>query len=171
MNISQLNQLRPNVSPLDYVHTDRQGRRWRLEVRYRAHDGRAIPVSVTVSGIEVNQEVTQQILRELPFRRLALNSRDQRPTEAKTPNIRARVQMRRERAERAGQGRNYLTPEDVEQTVLAFMEAYTTGRAVVKRVAQQLGIPESTANKRIIKLRKEGLLPVARRSTSGKSTR
>jgi len=61
-----------------------------------------------------------------------------------------------------------LTSEEIQLTVETFLEAYRTGRPLVKTVALRFGISEGAANKRIIKLRQEGLLP---RSQRGKRTR
>jgi hypothetical protein len=64
-----------------------------------------------------------------------------------------------ERRPNERRGARPLTPEEIQLTVETFLEAYRTGRPLVKTIALRFGISEGAANKRIIKLRKEGLLP------------
>jgi response regulator of citrate/malate metabolism len=73
-----------------------------------------------------------------------------------------RLRLREERQDRPRRGSSGLSHEEIQETIDCFLEAFHSGMPTIKHVAAGLGIAESTANKRIIKLRREGLLPPSR---------
>lgn len=152
----------PKTAPLDFVYTDVEGGRFQIAVRFHANSGRAVPYELLVTSLDPAVELTQAVLRRLPFRQFALGTRDPLKIPQKAEILHKRRRMIAQRNEPGSRGRNRLTEEEINETIAAFYEAYQTGQPIVKRVSRSLGIPISTANKRIMKLRKEGLLPPSR---------
>jgi hypothetical protein len=97
---------------------------------------------------------------------MAWSSRGSGPQ--KRRELALRAMNLRERRRNVRTGSSPLTAEEIQLTVETFHEAHRTGRPLVKTIAMRFGISKGAANKRIIKLRKEGLLP---RSERGKRTR
>jgi hypothetical protein len=152
----------PKTSPFDWTYTDVEGDKFAIEIKYNMVNGRAVPITLIVTSVNPEVELTQAVLRRLPFRSYALKSRDNKPISQKAKDMRERHKLSAIRREQGTRGKNWLTEQEVEQTISAFYGAYQTGQPIVKQVAWKLDIPISTANKRIMKLRREGLLPPGR---------
>ena len=58
-----------------------------------------------------------------------------------------------------------LEDDEIRLTREVFLQAYRSGRPTIKAVATAFGISQSAANKRIMKLRREELLPPSRLSS------
>jgi hypothetical protein len=155
-----------NTQSFRHTWKDSAGDKWLITIDYTAQGGRAIPVSLMIRG-DGDKELTQRAVRELPFRKMAWISRGGPKQKRFDLAIRTST-LRNERRRNERRGARPLTSEEIELTVETFLEAYRTGRPLVKTVALRFGISEGAANKRIIKLRQEGLLP---RSQGGRRTR
>jgi hypothetical protein len=154
-----------NTQSFKHTWKDSAGDEWFITIDYAAQGGRAVPISLVIRG-EGDKELTQRAVRELPFRRMAWSSRGSGPQ--KRRELALRAMNLRERRRNVRTGSSPLTAEEIQLTVETFLEAHRTGRPLVKTIAMRFGISKGAANKRIIKLRKEGLLP---RSERGKRTR
>ena len=151
-----------NTQSFRHTWKDSAGDKWLITIDYAARAGRAVPVSLVIRG-DGDKELTQRAVRELPFRKLAWISRSG-STQKRFELAKQIAEVRNERRRNEHRGARPLTSEEIQLTVETFLEAYRTGRPLVKTVALRLGISEGAANKRIIKLRKEGMLPASRRS-------
>jgi len=155
-----------NTQTFRHTWKDSAGDKWLITIDYAARAGRAVPVSLVIRG-DGDKELTQRAVRELPFRKLAWISRGEPKQKRFDLAIRTSA-VRNERRRNEHRGARPLTSEEIQLTVETFLEAYRTGRPLVKTVALRFGISEGAANKRIIKLRQEGMLP---RSQRGRRTR
>ena len=57
-----------DTTPRRTTWRDSRGRNWDILVRFKAADGRAIPMSITVDSAD-GRGLTREVLRELPLRR------------------------------------------------------------------------------------------------------
>ena len=146
-----------NTQSLKQTWKDSAGDTWFITIDYTAKAGRAVPVSLVIRG-DGDKELTQRAVRELPYRKLAWISRSG-STQKRFELAKQIAEVRNERRRNEHRGARPLTSEEIQLTVETFLEAYRTGRPLVKTVALRFGISEGAANKRIIKLRQEGLLP------------
>jgi len=155
-----------NTQTFRHMWKDSAGDKWLITIDYSAQGGRAVPVSLVIRG-DGDKELTQRAVRELPYRKLAWISRSG-STQKRFELAKQIAEVRNERRRNEHRGARPLTSEEIQLTVETFLEAYRTGRPLVKTVALRFGISEGAANKRIIKLRQEGMLP---RSQRGRRTR
>jgi len=154
-----------NTQPIRHKWEDSAGYTWFFEIDFRSRGDRAIPVRFEIRGRGDN-ELTQRAIREFPFRLQALGGRGlggRQRIELMKATMDLTKEMATYRFKRGHRGASRLTPEEIELTCAVFMEALQTGRPLVKTVARCFNISESAANKRIMKLRKEGLLPRSER--------
>jgi hypothetical protein len=154
-----------NTQSYRYTWKDSAGDKWFITIDYAAQGHRAVPVSLVIRG-EHDKELTQRAVRELPFRKMAWISRG-RPEQQHRDLVLRTMAVRDRHRRNERRGARPLTDEEIELTVETFLDAYRTGKPLVKTIAWRFGISPGAANKRIIKLRKEGLLP---RSQRGRST-
>lgn len=151
-----------NTQSLKQTWKDSAGDTWFITIDYTAKAGRAVPVSLVIRG-DGDKELTQRAVREFPYRKMAWISRGGSP-QKRYELVRQTSALRMERRPNERRGARPLTPDEIRLTVETFLEAYRTGRPLVKTVALRFGISKGAANKRIIRLRSEGLLPPGRKS-------
>ena len=144
---------------------DSRGRDWDLSIKFKVADGREIAVGITIDSANGGR-LTQEVLRELPFRRFTYRSpgtiKQRRKLVADTNEYKFRQGEGRRR------GALRLEVDEIRLTKEVFLEAFRSGRPTIKAVAFRFGISQSAANKRIIKLRREGLLPPSRLGNKAK---
>jgi hypothetical protein len=145
-----------NTQSFKHTWKDSAGDEWFITIDYAAQGGRAVPISLVIRG-EGDKELTQRAVREFPFRKMAWLSRS--GGLQKRRELALRAMKVRERRRNGRRGSSPLTAEEIQLTVETFLEAHRTGLPLVKTIAWRFGISPGAANKRIIKLRKEGLLP------------
>ena len=138
------------------------GSKWLVSIEFKVHNGRSEASTFAIRPLSGSQKLTQSILRELPFRKMAFYTRKRPDLSVRKKAIQRRSRLREERKERPRRGSSGLSHEEIQETIDCFLEAFHSGMPTIKHVAAGLGIAESTANKRIIKLRREGLLPPSR---------
>jgi hypothetical protein len=112
-----------------------------VTIRFRWWEGRFDAVTVTVDGLE-DFTVTGEVLRRVPIARLL---REHLAETVKGPH-------QRRRADSADQ-------DDLVRVATIYRIAYMALDPPVRAVAQQLGLPVSTAGKKVIQARQAGLLP------------
>lgn len=151
--------------PSDFTWQDSRGRDWDLSIKFKVADGREIAVGITIDSANGGR-LTQEVLRELPFRRFTYRSpgtiKQRRKLVADTNEYKFRQGEGRRR------GALRLEVDEIRLTKEVFLEAFRSGRPTIKAVAFRFGISQSAANKRIIKLRREGLLPPSRLGNKAK---
>ena len=59
--------------PSDFTWQDSRGRDWDLSIKFKVADGREIAVGITIDSANGGR-LTQEVLRELPFRRFTYRS-------------------------------------------------------------------------------------------------
>jgi hypothetical protein len=138
------------------------GSKWLVSIEFKVCNGRAEASTFAIRPLHKSQKLSQAILRELPFRKMAMYSRERPDSSVRQQAAQRRLRLRRERQQMPHRGSSRLTHEEIQETIDCFLEAFHSGMPTIKHVATGLGIAESTANKRIIKLRREGLLPPSR---------
>ena len=138
------------------------GSKWLVSIEFKVHNGRSEASTFAIRPLSGSQKLTQSILRELPFRKMAFYTRKRPDLSVRKKAMQRRSRLREERKERPHRGSSGLSHEEIQETIDCFLEAFHSGMPTIKHVAAGLGIAESTANKRIIKLRREGLLPPSR---------
>jgi len=138
------------------------GSKWLVSIEFKVFNGRSVASTFAIRPLHESQKLSQSILRELPFRNMAFYSRERPDLSVRKQAAQRRLRLRRERQEMPHRGSSRLTHEEIQETIDCFFDAFHSGRPTIKHVALQLGIAESTANKRIMKLRRESLLPPSR---------
>ena len=145
--------------PSDFTWQDSRGRDWDLSIKFKVADGREIAVGITIDSAN-GRRLTQEVLRELPFRRFTYRSPGPIQQRRKLVADTKKYQFRQ--GEGKYRGSRWLEPEEIRLTKEVFLEAFRSGRPTIKAVALRFGISQSAANKRIMKLRRAGLLPPSR---------
>jgi len=138
------------------------GSKWIVQIEFKVLNGRSEASTFALRPVHESQKLTQAILRELPFRRMAFYSRERREKSVRLQAGQRRLRLRRERQDTPYRGSSRLTHEEIQETIDCFFDAYHIGRPTISYVAQQLGIAESTANKRLKMLRSNGEIPPSR---------
>jgi len=146
-----------NTTPLNTTWTGPDGGEWRIEVRYEARNGRAVPISFTIRG-DGKSELTHNVLRQIPFKTMVYGSRQTRAPRQHMDLIQRTWEFRNLRLEEGRRPRD-LSTEEAELTVEVFLDAYRTGKPTIRTVAHCFGLTESGAAQRIALLRKHGMLP------------
>jgi hypothetical protein len=157
----------PKTEPFLHRWRAANGTEWDLEVQFQLIDHRPVPQSLRILAAHQGQELTQAIVRELPFRLMVDSSRRIQTVEERSKTIK---RVRDERA-RPHRGSSPLTDFEMSETIRLFMEAYQERRPVIRYVAHGLGISESAANKRLIAARRAGAIPSIRRRPKSKGRR
>ena len=148
-----------DTTPRRATWRDSRGRDWEILVKFKAADGRAIPMSITVESAHAHR-LTREVLRELPLKIFTHRSQGTLQTRHKLMVAANEYKFRQGEGRRRGALR--LADEEIRLTREVFLLALRSGRPTIKAVAVQFGISQSAANKRIMKLRREGLLPPSR---------
>jgi len=148
-----------DTTPRNATWRDSRGRRWDILVRFKAADGRAIPMSITIDSAD-GHRLTREVLREIPLKFFTYRSQGTIRTHHKLMVAADKYRFRQGEGRRRGAAR--LEDEEIRLTKEVFMQAYRSGRPTIRAVAHQFGISQAAANKRIMKLRREGLLPPSR---------
>ena len=141
------------------------GSKWLVSIEFKVHNGRSEASTFAIRPLSGSQKLTQSILRELPFRKMAFYTRKRPDLSVRKKAMQRRLRLREERQDRPRRGSSGLSHEEIQETIDCFLEAFHSGMPTIKHVAAGLGIAESTANKRIMMLRKMELLPPSRLSS------
>ena len=141
------------------------GSKWLVSIEFKVHNGRSEASTFAIRPLSGSQKLTQSILRELPFRKMAFYTRKRPDLSDRKKAMQRRLRLREERQDRPRRGSSGLSHEEIQETIDCFLEAFHSGMPTIKHVAVGLGIAESTANKRIMMLRKMELLPPSRLSS------
>jgi hypothetical protein len=144
-----------------------QGVEWLVTTEWDLHRGRLEPVNVAVRGNGHAGAVTGEVLRAIPLGSLHQEARAMaagavKAIRSKSPEIADQLMSIVPRgifdlAEGPRRG-IAMTDEDLEQIAVVYRNAWAAGRPTLQAVADAFHIATSTANKRIIKARKQGLL-------------
>ena len=148
-----------DTTPRRTTWRDSRGRNWDILVKFTAADGRAIPMSITVDSAD-GRGLTREVLRELPLRRFI--SQGVKGARERHKLVVAANEYKFRQGEARRRGALRLEVDEIQLTREVFLQAYRSGRPTIKAVATAFGISQSAANKRIMKLRREGLLPPSR---------
>ena len=138
------------------------GSKWLVSIEFKVFNGRSVASTFAIRPVHESQKLSQSILRELPFRNMAFYSRERPDKSVRQQAAQRRLHLRRERQDTPHRGSSRLTHEEIQETIDCFFDAFHSGRPTISYVAQQLGIAESTANKRLMMLRSNGQIPSIR---------
>ena len=144
---------------------DSRGRDWDILIKFKAADGRAIAVGITIESAH-GHRLTREVLRDLPFR--SFTYRSPGPIQQRRKLVADTKKYQFRQGEGKYRGSRWLESEEIRLTKEVFLEAFRSGRPTIKAVALRFGISQSAANKRIMKLRREGLLPPSRLGNKAK---
>ena len=136
---------------------DSTGNKWNISVKTATINGRSEPIGLTVSPSGEHVRLLQSTLREIPFSKF-LQDWESYPHELphSSSGITGAMTVREPKRSR---GSHPLTEEEMQRVVDVYLDAYENHLPVQHTVARTLGIPLSTACKRINLVRKKGLLP------------
>ena len=138
------------------------GSKWLVSIEFKVFNGRSVASTFAIRPVHESQKLSQSILRELPFRNMAFYSRERPDKSVRQQAAQRRLHLRRERQDTPHRGSSRLTHEEIQETIDCFFDAFHSGKPTIKHVALQLGIAESTANKRLMMLRSNGQIPSIR---------
>ena len=144
------------------------GSKWIVHIEFKVYNGRSVASAFAIRPLPGSQELTQSILRELPFRKMAFYTRKRPDLSDRKKAMQRRLRLREERQDRPRRGSSRLTHEEIQETIDCFFDAYHSGKPTISYVAQQLGIANSTANKRLKMLRSNGQIPSIRQLSRSK---
>lgn len=130
--------------------TDSTNSRWFLSVELKSVNGRTGPVALLIEPTVSGQVLSRKILRELPVTALI------REEVAMERELIRHVKARRDTVSHSGRAH---TDDELQVVAKVYLEAFNTRKPVQKTVAEVLGIPRSTAIKRIMAARSRGLIP------------
>jgi len=127
------------------------GTAWNVRIEYEDKNGRRFPVGVQIgAGGKTTEELTSRALREIPFATIFEEWLKATSNSRATPTVDPKV---------AGPLKGGPLPVEVlEKVAELYRSALDRGAPPNKFVAQELGISQSTATKRIVRARREGLL-------------
>jgi len=131
--------------------TDGDGTKWWVSAEFKTINGRSNISSLRVDSTHLGSSVTRRLLRDLPLDKLfgaALS--------VETEYL-ARI-SRGHRRNTSHQGRSH-SKEELQEVANIYHAAYLARLPVQKAVADALGVSVSTAAKRIMAARKNGLIP------------
>ena len=135
--------------------SDSKGREWNVSITTTTINGRKEPVGMHVYSNE-SVRLTQSTIRELPFKDF-LQDWENFPHDfaQRSTGITGAMSVEPKRA----RGSARLSMYELQEGADIYIDAFFNHLPVQKTVAQTLGIPLSTACKRINLVRKKGLLP------------
>jgi len=136
---------------------DSKGNTWNIMIKTATINGRSEPVGLTVSASGEHTRLLQSTLREIPFTKFLQNWANY-PHELSRSNSGITGAMTVSEPKRS-RGSHPLTEGEMQRVVDVYLDAYENHLPLQQTVAQTLGIPLSTACKRINLVRKKGLLP------------
>lgn len=141
--------------------SDSKGRTWDIKVDTSVINGRQEPVAMYIKSTTEDTPLLQSTLRELPFAAF-LKNWEEFPHEfsQKSSGIVGAMSMSEPQR---GRGSRRLTESELMKVAEIYEDAYTNHLPVQATVALTLGIPISTACKRINAARRLGFLPKATR--------
>lgn len=128
-----------------------EGPAWSVRFEYEEKNGRRFPVGMQIgAGGKTTEELTSRALREIPFATIFEEWLKQTSRTRATPTVDPKV---------AGPLKGGPLPIEVlEKVAELYRSALDRGVPPNKFVAHELGISQSTATKRIVRARREGLL-------------
>ena len=135
--------------------SDSKGREWNVSITTTTINGRKEPVEMHIYSNE-SIRLTQSTIRELPFKDF-LQDWENFPHDfaQRSTGITGAMSVEPKRA----RGSARLSMYELQEVADIYIDAFFNHLPVQKTVAQTLGIPLSTACKRINLVRKKGLLP------------
>ena len=135
--------------------SDSKGRQWNVSITTTTIDGRKEPVGIHIYSNE-SIRLTQSTIREIPFAEF-LQDRENFPHDfvQRRSGITGAMSVEPKRS----RGSQRLSEYELKEVAEIYTDAFFNHLPVQKTVAQTLGIPLSTACKRINLVRKKGLLP------------
>ena len=136
--------------------SDSKGREWNISIETTIINGRHEPVGMHVFSDE-SVRLTQSIIRELPFKDF-LQDWENFPHDFAQRSTGITGAMSVGEPKRA-RGSARLSMYELQEVADIYMDAFKAHLPVQETVALTLGIPKSTACKRINLVRKKGLLP------------
>jgi hypothetical protein len=140
-------------SPWDisrYEFVDSTGTKWAVSLELKALKGRVVPISLLIEPIAALAELNTEVLHELSIQKIV------KPwIEAEQKRV-AQENMKRKVAAHSGRPHS---EEELQTVADVYLVAYEKSLPVQQTVAQALGIPISTAAKRIMAARQQGLIP------------
>ncbi len=139
---------------------DNRGRNWDISITFKTADGRKTPVSITIDSTN-GHGLTREVLREFPFRQFAF-AQFNNPSQERPELQMATKKYSHQKNGGKRRGALKLENEEIQLTKELFLHALRTGQPTIKTIAIRFGISNSAANKRIMKLRREGFLPPSR---------
>ena len=142
--------------------SDSKGREWNIMIETSTINGRKEPIGMHISSNE-NVRLTQSTIREMPFLEF-LKDRENFPhnTAQRRTGITGAMSVIEPKRLR---GSRRLQEHELQEVADIYMDAYRNHLPVQETVARTLGIPVSTACKRIAAARKRGLLAALARPT------
>jgi hypothetical protein len=141
---------------------DSKGREWNIMIETSTINGRKEPVGMHIYSNE-SVRLTQSTIRELPFKDF-LQDWESFPhdTVQRRTGITGAMSVIEPKRSR---GSRRLQEHELQEVADVYMDAYRNHLPVQETVARTLGIPVSTACKRIAAARKQGLLAKRARPT------
>ena len=141
--------------------SDSKGREWNVMISTTSINGRKEPVGVHVYSNE-SVRLTQSTIRELPFAEF-LQDWENFPHDfaQRRTGITGAMSVEPKRS----RGSQRLSVYELQEVAEIYMDAFKAHLPVQETVALTLGIPKSTACKRIAAARKQGLLKEIERPT------
>ena len=142
--------------------SDSKGRKWNIMIETSSINGRKEPVGMHIYSNE-SVRLTQSTIRELPFKDF-LQDWESFPhdTVQRRTGITGAMSVIEPKRSR---GSRRLQEHELQEVADVYMDAYKNHLPVQETVARTLGIPVSTACKRIAAARKRGLLAALARPT------
>ena len=142
--------------------SDSKGREWNIMITTTTINGRHEPVGMHVYSNE-SVRLTQSIIRELPFKDFLQDWENfQHEFAHRSTGITGAMSVGEPQR---GRGSRRLTETELMKVAEVYMDAYANHLPVQETVALTLGIPISTACKRIAAARERGLLTDIARPT------
>lgn len=133
-----------------YPWTDSQGNEWRVYVNLKRIDGRIVPSKFQLVSFGNKAELSHQTLIEVPLREITQEFIE-RETELLDKKFKA--------VDLAPHHGRAHTEQELKAVADIYLKAWELRIPVQRAVAEALDIPVSTAVKRIIAARKQGLIP------------
>jgi hypothetical protein len=141
---------------------DSKGREWNIMIETSTINGRKEPIGMHIYSNE-SVRLTQSTIREMPFLEF-LKARENFPhdTAQSRKGITGAMSFIEPKRSR---GSRRLQEHELQEVADVYIDAYKNHLPVQETVARTLGLPVSTACKRIAAARKQGLLAKRARPT------